>query len=128
MASANAAGPDGFPGPIEYSTTDHVFRDDRDVSEFPRGWVDPPETPGGGNRSGKEPESVARPMDSEVMADPRGTRLSEQGHPAFPKAETKPKHWVRRIVVFAIVAAILGAVLYRGVPELLWILKTTSTD
>ena len=71
---------------------------------------------------------VARPVDSEVMADPRGTRLSEQGHPAFPRPEKKPRHWVRRIVVFTIIAGIVGAALYWGIPEIQWMLATTSTD
>ncbi len=51
------------------------------------------------------------------MADPRGTRLSEQGHPAFPKPEKKDRHWVRRIVVFSIIAAIIGAALVLGRPR-----------
>ena len=67
-------------------------------------------------------------MDSEVLADPGGTRLVEQGHPAFPKPEKKNRHWARRIVVFSLIATAIGAALYWGIPELKWMLSTTSTD
>ncbi len=127
MPSTSAMGPEGFPGTIEYSTsTEHVFREDRDPSEFPRGPVTPPETAEGDHSSGQKP--VDRPMDSQVLADPRGTRLAEQGHPAFPKPEKKPRHWVRRIVIFAVIAAIIGAALYWGIPAITWALSTASTD
>ena len=113
---------------LEFSTsTDQVFRDDRDVTSFPHGRVESPPPPDGKDGE-KKPKPVDRPMDSEVVADARGTRLSEQGHPAFPKPEKKNRHWVRRIVVFSIIAAAIGAALYWGIPAITWALHTTTTD
>ena len=129
MPSTSAMGPNGFPGTIEYSTsTDHVFREDRDPSEFPGGRVAPPEQAGDDKKDRKDRGPVDRPMDSQVLADPRGTRLAEQGHPAFPEAEKKPKHWARRIAIVAVIAAIVAAALYWGIPAVTWALKTASTD
>ena len=127
MPSTSPPGPQGFPGLIEYSTsTDHVFRDDRDVADFPRWRVEPPPRPEQDKK--EKPRPGDRPMDSEVLADLGGTRLVEQGHPAFPRPEKKNRHWVRRIVVFSLIAAAIGAALYWGIPELKWMLSTTSTD
>ncbi len=80
-----------------------------------------------GKKKGK-PERVERPMDSQVVADLQGTRMAEEGHPAVPKPERKPSRWVGRIVVFALVAALVGAALYWGVPEFRWAMATVSTD
>ncbi len=127
MSSTSATGLDGSPLNIEYSTsTDHVFREDRDPAEFPRGRVAPPEQDAG--KDAKDRRPVDRPMDSKVLADASGTRLAERGHPAFPKAEKKPKHWVRRIAILAVIAAIVAAALYWGIPAVEWALTTASTD
>ena len=127
MPTTSPMGADGYPAWTEFSTsTDRVFREARDVNEFPRGHVAPPDQPGGEDKQRSRP--VDRPMDSEVLADPRGTRLSEQGHPAFPKPEKKPRHWIRRILIFAALAAVIGAALYWGVPAVKWALDTTTTD
>jgi membrane fusion protein (multidrug efflux system) len=122
---------DRFPGLTEYTTTtDHAFDEGVDARTVPRGPISPPDrSPGNDEKQDKKkPESVERPMDTEVMADPRGTRLSEQGHPAVSMPEKKNRHWVRRIVVFSIIGVIIGSGLYWGVPELQWMLSTTSTD
>ncbi len=132
MASTSPTGPGGFPALFESSiSTDPVFADHRDAAEFLQGHVTPPEPgPSDPKPNGKDgrPEPVDRPMDSQVLADPRGTWLAERGHPAFPQPEKTPRHWVRRVVILAILAAILGAVLNRGVPAIRWALKTVSTD
>jgi len=52
---------------------------------------------------------VRFPVDSQVLADPGGTRLMSQGHPAFPRPRKPRRHWVRWIVIGLILAAILGA-------------------
>ncbi len=128
MSNTSPIGADATPGLFEYSTTtDHFFGEDHDVSEFPRGHVDPPARSAEGDDK-KKSEPVDRPMDSQFLADPQGTRLAEPGHPAFPKPEKKPRHWVRRFVVFAIIAGVIGAALYWGIPAIKWALDTTSTD
>ncbi len=62
------------------------------------------------------------------MADPGGTRLLFEGHPAFPRPRKHPRHWVRRIVIGLVVVGIIGVGLYFGVPWLEYELKTVSTD
>jgi membrane fusion protein, multidrug efflux system len=130
MASTSPIGADGIPGLNEYSTsTDRVFSEDVDARAVPRGPISPPDrSPDDRKKDKEKPEPVDRPMDSEVMADPRGTRLSERAHPAFPGPEKTNRHWPRRILTFAIIAAIVGAALYWGIPEIRWMLSTTSTD
>jgi membrane fusion protein, multidrug efflux system len=128
MSSLNASSSDGSPAWIEYSTsTDHVFGEDHKVSEFPQGKVDPHEQPSGDEQKDR-PESVAWPMDSQVLTDARGTRLAEQGHPAFPVPNQKPRRLVKRLMVLAIIACVVGVALYFVIPEIQWMLDTTSTD
>ena len=71
---------------------------------------------------------VRFPVDSQVLADPGGTRLMSEGHPAFPRPSKPERHFVRRIVIAVIVAAILGAGLYWGLPRVRYELETVSTD
>jgi membrane fusion protein, multidrug efflux system len=125
MASISERGAEGFPGSI---STDHIS-DDRDVVDLPRGVVAPPasaETQERGKTSQQRP--VDRPMDSQILADPQGTRLADRGHPAFPEAEKPPKHGLRRLLLLAIIAAIIGAALHWGIPAIEWALSTASTD
>ena len=128
MASVNDPTGDRFASTVEYSTSgDQISRADHEVTEFPRGRVAPPPAEDEKGKKGK-PERVDRPMDSQVVADLQGTRMAEAGHPAVIKPERKPQHWVRRIVILTIVAAIIGAALYWGVPAIHWAMITTSTD
>jgi len=132
MSSVDDGTGNRFASTVEYSTSvDHVYGEDHEVAEFPRGRVAPAPRPDDGEKGKKKkgkPERVDRPMDSQVLADAQGTRMAEEGHPAVPKPEKKPKHWVRRIVIFSIIAAVIGAALYWGVPAIRWALATTSTD
>ena len=65
--------------------------------------------------------------DSQVVIDAGGTRVIVD-HPDDPSAQKPKRHLVRWIVVGAIVAAILGAAAYWGVPYLRYELDTVSTD
>jgi membrane fusion protein (multidrug efflux system) len=126
MSSMNANWTDEFPTSLEYSTsTDNVFVENHQATDFPRGPVDPPEYL---QNEAKKPAPVSRPMDSQVLADARGTRLADQGHPAFPKPAKKPNPWIRRIVIFTILGCVIGAALYWGIPAVTWMLDTASTD
>jgi membrane fusion protein, multidrug efflux system len=71
---------------------------------------------------------VRFPVDSQVLADPGGTRLMSEGHPAFPRPRKPERHFVRRIVIAVIVAAIIGSGLYWGLPRVRYELETVSTD
>ena len=111
------------------TATDQIHDEDHQVSEFPQGRVaSPAGPPDEKSKKKSKPDPVDRPVDSQVLADPQGTRLAERGHPAFPKAEKKPSRWKGRLVLFLILAAIVGAAIYWGVPAVEWSLKTTSTD
>ncbi len=134
MSSTSATGADGFPATTAYSTaTDHVFDLDRDPTGFPMGRVDPPPLP-----EGEKPKTTAqqrqagravdRPIDSQVLVDPSGTRLAERGNPAFPRPKKKKGRWATRLVFLAIVAAVVGVSLYYGIPALRWAFSTASTD
>lgn len=84
---------------------------------------------GRGDRQGGEGRRPVRfPVDSEVVADAGGTRLMSGGHPAFPGPKKRQRHWVRWIIVGAIVLAILGAGWHWGVPWARYELETVSTD
>jgi membrane fusion protein, multidrug efflux system len=76
----------------------------------------------------QEHRPVRFPVDSQVVADPGGTRLTSEGHPAFPKPSKPRRHWIRWIVIGTIAAAVLGAGLYWGVPWVKYELETVSTD
>jgi hypothetical protein len=69
---------------------------------------------------------VRFPVDSQVVADPGGTRLMSAGHPTFPRPRKPERHWIRWFVLGAIVAATLGAGWYRGLPWLRYELATVS--
>jgi membrane fusion protein (multidrug efflux system) len=76
-----------------------------------------------------EPGSdVDRPVDSQILTDPRGTRNAAEPHPAFPEPEKPRRHWLRWIVIGLVAAAIVGAGLAWGVPALREVLETVSTD
>jgi membrane fusion protein (multidrug efflux system) len=129
MPSLNTSGTDGFSSPFEYSTsTDHVYGENHKVSEFSRGKVDPPEQPNDNEKKKNKPEPVMQPLDSQVLTDARGTRMAEQGHPAFPKKEKKRSRWLKRLMVLAIIGGIFGVSLYFAIPEIQWMMNTTSTD
>jgi len=129
MASVNDLTSDRFASTTEYSTSgNQVYGEDRRVDEFPRGRVAPAPRPDDEKGKKGKPERVDRPMDSQVVADAQGTRMAEEGHPAVPKPERKNRHWVRRIVIFSLIAAVIGAAVYWGVPAIRWALATTSTD
>ena len=127
-----AVGDDLLSGPFASTTifstaSDRAVDEDHEINEFPHGRVAPaprPEKP----KKKKKRDVVDRPVDSQVVADPQGTRLAERGHPAFPKPEKKPSHWKGRLFILLLIAAIIGAILYWGVPAVEWALSTTSTD
>jgi hypothetical protein len=81
-----------------------------------------------GSDHGNGHRPVRFPVDSQVLADPGGTGLMSEGHPAFPKPQKPKRHWMRWLVIGAIVAAILGAGWYWGVPWAPYQLDTVSTD
>jgi hypothetical protein len=58
---------------------------------------------------GDDHRPVRFPVDSQVVADPGGTRLMSEGHPAVPRPQRPKRHWMRWLVIGAIIAAILGA-------------------
>jgi hypothetical protein len=129
MPSMNTRGPDGFSSPFEYSTsTDQVYGEDHKVSDFPRGKVDPPEPPKGDEKKKEKTEPVIQPLDSQVLTDARGTRMAEQGHPAFPKKEKKRSRWLKRLMVLAIIGGLIAVSLYFAIPEIQWMMSTESTD
>ena len=131
MPSPNAMGADEFPATTEYSTaTDAVFSEDRDPADVPRGRVAPPPGPEGDDKKkGKDrPRPVELPLDSQVLADPGGTRLAERGHPAFPKPEKKKGKWRGRLIALLVIGTLVGVILYFAVPEIRFLLSTTSTD
>ena len=132
MASTGATSHDEFPGSTSYSTTsDEIHDRDHAVREFPRGRVAPAEVPDEAKpkkEKGKPDRPVDRPVDSQVLVDPSGTREAERAHPAFPQPEKKRGRWAKRLIFLAIVGAVLGVALYHGIPALQWALSTTSTD
>jgi membrane fusion protein (multidrug efflux system) len=71
---------------------------------------------------------VDHPIDSQVVVDPRGPRLAEQGHPATPERPKKRRRLGRWLVVGLIVAAIIGVGLHFGLPAIHTALTTESTD
>jgi membrane fusion protein (multidrug efflux system) len=85
---------------------------------------------------GQEPQDqgngfhrVKFPVDSQVVADLGGTRLMNEGHPAFPRPEKPNRHWVRWIIIGVIVAAIVGACWRWAVPWAKYeLVDTVSTD
>lgn len=80
------------------------------------------------NGRGTERDRVVFPVDSQVVADPGGTRLLEQGHPAFPQPRRPPRHWRRWVVLGSIVVLALGAGTRWGFPYVREALETVSTD
>ena len=131
MSNAHDPGDDRFASTVEYSTSgEHVRDDDHRVDDFPHGRVGPPPEPEEEKKKKKKGEHhpVERPMDSLVVADPQGTRMAEEGHPAVDQPRPKPSHWVGRIVVLTLILAALGAGLYFGIPAVRTALDTTSTD
>ena len=72
--------------------------------------------------------NVDKAVDSRIVADAHGTRVTDDPHPAFPKPPEPKRRWVRRIIVGLIVAAIVGAAVHWGVPAIKELLDTVSTD
>ncbi len=72
--------------------------------------------------------SVRFPVDSQVVADPGGTRITSEGHPAFPRPRRRQWHPLRWLVISAIVAGVVYAVWHWGVPRIRYELDTVSTD
>jgi membrane fusion protein (multidrug efflux system) len=77
---------------------------------------------------GTDGDKIDHPLDSEVMADSRGTRMSRGSHSAFPEPERKKRHLVRRLVILAILAGIIAAAIHFGLPLVREALDTESTD
>lgn len=131
MASVDEAN-DPFATRTEFSTaSDHIHDEDHRASEFPRGRVAPapdPEADKDKKKRGKPPQPVDRPVDSQVVADASGTRMAEQGHPAFPQPEKKPSKWRGRLIFGLILLTALGVGAYYAIPAIDWALKSTSTD
>ena len=126
MASADEKAGGPFASTSVYSTTsDHIYAEAHQPGEYPHGRVDPAPAPAD-EKSKKHPrhDHVDRPVDSQVMADPRGTRLAEEGNPAVREPAKKPSRWKGRLVVGLIVGTILGAALYWGVPAVQWAMAT----
>ncbi len=71
---------------------------------------------------------VDKAVDSRIFADPHGTRVTDDPHPAFPKPPKPKRHWVRWIVIGVIVAASLLAGWRWGVPWVRYQFETVSTD
>lgn len=72
--------------------------------------------------------AVRFPVDSQVVADPGGTRLTSEGHPAVSRPQKRQWHPVRWLVFGSIVAGIVFAAWHWGVPKLRYELDTVSTD
>ena len=72
--------------------------------------------------------NVDKAVDSRIVADAHGTRVTDDPHPAFPKPPEPKRRWVRPIIVGLIVAAIVGAAVHWGVPAIKQLLDTVSTD
>ncbi|MHC5537163.1 HlyD family secretion protein [Singulisphaera rosea] len=105
-----------------YSTaTDQVFRGQWNFDGLGRP-VGPSDVDGAGV------EGIESPVDSLVLVDPRGTRLSDEGHPAFPKPERPKRHRGRWILIGALVLGLSGAGIYFGAPLVRESLETVSTD
>ncbi len=132
MASTSDSSSDEFPGTTYFSTASDLIHDEgHQVAEYPRGRVapaEPPEEEKSKKDKGKPARPVDRPVDSQVLVDPSGTREAERSHPAFPEPKKKRGRWVKRLIYFAIVASVLGVALYYGIPALRWALSTASTD
>ena len=133
MASVDDGTGNAFASTIRYTTAaDRVAGEGHRPDEFPRGRVDPPPDPDaelvreGGRKHGKG--SDPRPIDTQVVADAQGTRMAEAGHPVAARPERKSRHLIRRVVVWSLVLAAIGAGLYYGIRALRWSLDTVSTD
>ena len=110
-------GPGRLPGEPWLSTTERrtVARSgNRTVRSTDRDDDDDSGRDDQGHGNGHRP--VRFPVDSQVVADPGGTRLMSEGHPAFPRPRKPERHPIRWIVIGAIVAAILFAGWYWGLP------------
>ena len=128
MAIDGEADPGGPRVLEDYSiSTGHVADGRQQIDPPPLGDVKPPEKAEGEGKKGEEPK-VEQPVDSQLVADARGTRMAEQGHPAFPKPEKKSNHWVRRILILLVIAAVIGVALYFAIPAIQWAMSTASTD
>src|SRR5579883_1322439 len=98
------------------------------VAESDRGHdqVEGVDSPGRDRTNGRRPARF--PVDSQVVADPGGTRLMSDGHSALPEPHKPRRHWLRWIVIATIVAGIVFAAWHWGVPYARYELETVSTD
>ena len=78
--------------------------------------------------SRRDDVEVDHPLDSEVMADSRGTRMSRGSHSAFAEPERRKSRLVRRLVILAILAGIVAAAVHFALPMIKQTLETESTD
>jgi membrane fusion protein (multidrug efflux system) len=78
--------------------------------------------------SGEGRATVESPVDSQIVADPGGTRFSIEGHSAFPKPPLRKRRWVRGTIIATMVAGIVGTGLYFAVPWVSYEWETVSTD
>ena len=73
-------------------------------------------------------EPVDRPVDSQVVMDPSGTRLSDQGHPANPKPKKKSRRRIKIVLISVAAISILAVVGRYSWPMIREALDTVSTD
>jgi membrane fusion protein (multidrug efflux system) len=71
---------------------------------------------------------VEKAVDSRIVVDTRGTRVTDDPHPAFPEAPKPKRHWVRWMVIGVVATGILGVGLLWGLPAVRYALNTVSTD
>ena len=91
--------------------------------------ADPPARRGAGAGEG-EPviEPAPNPVDSQIVADAKGTRPITAGNPAFPQPKKPERHWVRWIVIAVVAVLAIFAIVRWGVPAIKEALDTVSTD
>ena len=76
-------------------------------------------------RGGDEPDDLRA---SEVVVDPRGTRVPEHEAGGEPEPGRRKRHWLRYLVLALIVAAIVAVGIVYGLPWLVEYMNTASTD
>jgi len=73
-------------------------------------------------------DNVNHAVDSQVVVDPSGTRLADQGHSAFPQPETRSKAWIKHSLIAIGVIGLLAVGVWYALPFLRDALETVSTD
>ncbi len=105
---------DGLDGATSTTTTSATMSE---------GWQ-----PFGQVRQGVETQPVRRPIDAQIVADPGGTRLAAESHPAFPEPPKRNHHWARWIVGLALLGLVVWASIRFGYPFVRSLMDTVSTD